>query len=440
MQEAPAGTPNTPVATTKKPRFFYGWVIVLVSAIANMTAFGAGQGSFSVFLQPMSAALGWSRTTMTGAATLQSLGNIVVSPIVGPIIDKHGPRMVMVVGATVASVAFLLMGQITEPWQFYVLFTVATALGLQEVGPFITNATVSKWFVRMRGRAIAFTLLGNDVGTILIVPLTAFVIEAAGWGTAWAVLGVMVVVVVIPPTLAFMRRAPEDMGLLPDGDSTPSNPEDRLAAQQRRANEPKWTVREALHNRTAWLLIIAGNLTGMGIGATITHQVAYFTDIGLTLQAASFVFAINRVAAIVGKLVYGFTAEHVPVRYCLMSTQLGGAIGLLILLLGTTTDRVYVFAVISGLLRNAWGPLSNQIWADYYGRANIGAIRGATAPFNVAASLGGTLFAAVMYDWLGSYTAAFWIFTVTLLMGCVIMFFATPPGREPSSRAVEASL
>jgi MFS family permease len=134
----------------------------------------------------------------------------------------------------------------------------------------------------------------------------------------------------------------------------------------------------------------------------------------------------------VGKLAYGFIAEHVPERYCIMSTQLGGAIGLLVLLLGTSINRVYVFAIVSGLLRNAWGPLSNQIWADYYGRANVGSIRGAVSPFNVVSSLGGTLFAAIVYDWLGSYEAAFWVFTVTLMIACAVSFFATPPGQSPS--------
>ena len=337
MQE-PAAPVSPAEVIAKRPRVFYGWVIVAVSAVADMMAFGAGSASFSVFLGPMGAALGWSRTVLTGAVTLQSLGNIVVSPIVGPIIDKHGPRILMVVGSIIACIAFMLMGNVTEPWQFYVLFTMATALGLQEVGPFVTNATVSKWFVRKRGRAIAITVLGNDVGTIVIAPLTAYVIDRAGWGTAWAVLGAMVVIFVVPPVLAFMKRAPEDMGLLPDGDLAPTADNPRPL---RSATEPRWTVREALRNRTTWLLVIASNLTSMGVSATITHQVAYFTDVGLTLQAASFVFALNRVAAIVGKLSYGFIAEHVPVRYCMMSTQFGGAIGLLILLLGTTTDRVH---------------------------------------------------------------------------------------------------
>lgn len=438
MQET--SVQQTETAPQKRPRFYYGWVIVLVSSLADMMAYGAGPASFSVFLRPMSTSLGWSRTAMTGAATLQSLGNAVVGLVVGPMLDRHGPRAIMTVGAAVAAICFLLMGRITEPWQFYLLFTAGTVLGLHEVGSFVTGATVSKWFLRKRGRALAITVLGNDIGVIIIVPLTALLIESLGWRAAWGILGVLIAVVVIPPTLLFMRRTPEDMGLLPDGETVPSLSESEGQLKSERGlDEPRWRVGEALRVRTTWLLVIALNMASMAIGATLYHQVAFFTDIGLSLQEASFVFAVNRVAAMGSKLFFGFVAEHVPVRYCLMSTQLGRAVGFLILLLGTAPERVYAFAIVSGLLSNAWGPLQNQIWADYYGRAFVGTIRGVLAPFHLISNLGGTMFAAVVYDILGSYAAAFWVFTGTMVCSSVIMFYARPPGREPSARLAEAN-
>src|SRR5207248_2065684 len=105
-------------------------------------------------------------------------------------------------------------------------------------------------------------------------------------------------------------------------------------------------------------------------------------DIGLSLSEASFAFVVNRMAAFVGKIIFGFVAERVPVRYCLMVTNLGRVAGFLFLLLGTGTWRVWGFAIVSGLLSNAWGGLQNQIWADYYGRTFLGTIRGTLAPLN----------------------------------------------------------
>ena len=120
----------------------------------------------------MSESLGWSRTLFTGAATLQSLGNVMISPIVGPLIDRRDPRWIMLTAAVIAAISYNLMGRITEPWQFYILYTTATALGLNELGILVTNVLVSKWFIRMRGRALAVISIGNNFGAIFIIPFT----------------------------------------------------------------------------------------------------------------------------------------------------------------------------------------------------------------------------------------------------------------------------
>ncbi len=432
MQDAPVGAATKQdVAPPKKPRFFYGWVIVAVSFLQNMMAYGAGPAAFSIFLQPMTSALGWSRTTMTVATTFQSIGNLVVTPILGPMVDKYGPKYISVFGAAVAATAFLLMGGVSEPWHFYILYMFATALGLHEMGGFVTATTIAKWFIKKRGRAIAIAMLGTDIGVIVLVPMLAFLIEHSGWQVAWQVLGIVLAVLVIPASFFFMRRSPEDHGMLPDGEQQVM---DAQGQPTRRAAEVTWTLREALSHRTTWILIAATQIASIAINATINHQVAFFTDIGLTLSEASLAFVVNRIAAMVGKTAFGFIVERVPVRYCLMITNLGRVAGFMFLLLGTGTWRVWGFAIVSGLLSNAWGSLQNQIWADYYGRTFVGTIRGTLAPFNLFSTVGGTIFAAFIYDTTGSYVAAFWLFCITLLTAAGIMFFATPPVKKPAAQ------
>lgn len=416
-------------------RFFYGWVIVAVSCLADATAFGAGSVSLGVFLQPMNAALGWSRTALVGAVTLQSFANLFVSPVIGPLVDRYGPRVIMVFGAAVAGVSYLLMGEISELWQFYLLYTVSAALGLHEVGSLVTTTVVSKWFIRMRGRALGMTMIGNNLGGIIFAPLLAFLIGAVGWRAAWAVLGLLIVIMVMPPTILFMRRTPEDMGLLPDGDV----PEPQGAGaphRSRSAEEPRWGARDALRTRTLWLLVVSFNLAGLGVSAMVVHQVAYYSDVGLSLQAASLVFALNHFLSAPAKLFWGFLAERVPVRYCMMGTFLGRTIAFLILILGSAQERVYAFALVNGLVGGAVGPLQSLIWADYYGRAFVGTIRGILAPFSLISSLGGPLFAAFVFDLVGSYNTAFMIFAGTLLLGVTTLYFAKPPGLAPAQPAI----
>ena len=430
------------VNKSRRPRFFYGWIIVLISAIADATAFGAGNASFAVFLQPMSAALGWSRTTLTAAVTIQSFGNLVSTPIVGIILDRYGARLIMVFGTVIAGISYMLMGRVNEPWQFYLLFTMAMAFGLHEVGGLVGTTVVSKWFIRKRGRALAFTTLGNNVGGILLAPLTAFLIGAVGWEATWALLGFLIVLVVLPPTILFMRRTPEDLGLLPDGDppkSAESNAEAAPYQAYVHSEEPRWTVQEALRTRTLWILIASFNLASLGISALLYHQVAYFRDAGLSLEAAALTFSLYNAMAIVSKLLSGFLAERIPARYCIMGIYLCRVLGLLVLLLGTVPERVYFYAIISGLGVSI-ALLQPLIWADYYGRAFLGTIRGVLSPFSLVTSLGGPIFAAVVFDSTGSYDAAFWVFTVTLTAAAVLIFFARPPGLAPTQSSSDLPL
>lgn len=419
----------------KRPRFFYGWIIVAVSSLADLVAFSAGNASFGVFLRPMSDSLGWSRTLLSGAATLQSIVNIIISPILGPLVDRYDPRFIMVTGTIVAAMSYNLMGNVTQPWEFYVLYTAATALGLHEVGSFVTNIVVSKWFVRMRGRALAFSSLGNQIGLVFVVPLVAYFVGNSGWRSAWGFLGWGLAILLIPPVVLFMRRTPEDMGLRPDGEPPVQPiPEHSGSALSRpapsRSEEPQWGVRDALRARTTWLLVVATNMWSLAGSAFLVHQLPYFMDVGLSLQAASFVVAFNNLVTIVAKLFWGFAAEQVPPRYCLAACYFLRAAGILVLLIGSGFGRIYLYAVVSGL-GIAFAPLSAQIWADYYGRRSVGAIRGAVAPFNVFSSLGGALFAAVAFDLTGSYEGAFGVFSAALFLGSILVYLAKPPGTPP---------
>lgn len=427
-------------SSPKRRRFFYGWVIVAVSVVVDAVALGAGNGSFAIFLQPISRALGWSRTTITGAITVQSLANLLVSPVVGTIVDRYGPRLLMCFGATVAAVSFCFIGKVNEPWQFYLLYTIAAAFGLHEIGGLVTTTTVSKWFVRMRGRALAMTFIGNNLGQIIFSPLSAFLIVLVGWGNAWAILGLIVAVIVIPLALLFMRRAPEDMGLLPDG----VLPEEASSPSASRAREePSMTVREALRTRTLWILVIANNLASIAFSGILYHIVAFYTDIGFSLQAAGFFVALNNTFALISKVPWGLVAEHVPVRYCLMANYIARIIAMVNLLVWTSPLRPLIYCFISGFGSHAFGSLQAQIWADYYGRAFVGSIRGILTPFSLFSSLGGPIMAAFVYDTLGSYDAALWTFVATLSLAVIAIYMATPPlppARQPELGVVsEAS-
>jgi sugar phosphate permease len=406
-------------------------VIVAVAFLCEMVAFGTGNAAFSVFLKPMSEDLGWNRLLLSGAVTLQAVGNIVVSPVAGWVLDRHGPRMIMVFGATVATICFLLMGSITEPWQFYLLYTSATVLGLNEMGSLVTSTTVAKWFVRKRGRAMSLGSIGLNVGGAVLAPLVALTIAAVGWRQTWSVLGVIVACTVLPAAIFFFRRAPEDMGLLPDGDRPGSEPPAR-PGERTAANEQQWRLADALRNPTTWIIVAAFNLILVAASAMSQHSVAYLEDTGMSLVEASAMFGASHLVTIGAKLTWGAVSDRFPVRYCLIISSFARIVGLLSLMFATGPARMGGFIIGQGV-GQGMGLLGPKLWADYYGRTFLGTIRGVLQPFSVVASLIGPLFAAYVFDTSGSYNTAFWVIIVCLLFSVVLLWIARPPKMPETS-------
>ena len=377
----------------------------------------------------MSEDLGWNRMLLSGAVTLQAVGNIVVSPLAGWVLDRHGPKMIMVFGSIVATICFLLMGSITEPWQFYLLYSAATVLGLNELGSLVTSTTVAKWFVRKRGRAMSLASIGLNVGGAVLAPLIAFIIGVAGWRQTWGVLGIIVACTVLPAAIFFFKRAPEDMGLLPDGDHSGSKP--ARAGERTAATEQQWKLGDALRNPTTWIIVAAFNLILVAASAMSQHSIAYLEDTGMSLVEASAMFGASHIVTIGAKLTWGAVSDRFPVRYCLIISSFARIVGLLSLMFATGPARMGGFIVGQGV-GQGMGLLGPKLWADYYGRTFLGTIRGILQPFSVVASLVGPLFAAYVYDTVGSYNTAFLVIIVCLLLSVVLLWIARPPTMKQS--------
>ena len=208
---------NQEVTSQKRTPFFYGWWIVMISFLANFMNDGIGYWTFGLFIVPMSEAFGWTRTMTTGAFTLWLVVGGLVSPVIGPLVDKHGARVIMAIGASICAVAAIAISQINALWQFYLLYGVVVGGSVPCFAGFILDTTIAKWFIRKRGRATAIAVMGYSASGIVLVPVLRLFMSRFGWQMSWSALGVLTGVLIIPLALLFMRRRPEDSGLLPDG-------------------------------------------------------------------------------------------------------------------------------------------------------------------------------------------------------------------------------
>ena len=258
-------------------RIFYGWWIVAVAFITHCLTTGIVFYSFGVFLPALTEAFGWTRAQASLGFSLASLCGAFYSPAVGRVVDRRGSRPSQLVGAVAMAVGFWLLHGITSLAQFYLVMGVVVSLGATALGGLPSNAAVTRWFVRRRGQALGIATAGISMGGVIFVPLTEWLIARHGWRGAFGWLGVIVLVAAVPPVALLMRRAPEAMGLHPDGD-THAVGADPAAARE---IERSWTAAQALRSRNFWLITAAFSLTGAGLSATLLHQIAFLRDRGL---------------------------------------------------------------------------------------------------------------------------------------------------------------
>ena len=206
---------TTPATPRPAPRFYYGWVIVGVVAVASFAQSAEAMPVLGVFLKPITEEFGWSRSLFTGALTIGTLLGGVLAIGIGPMIDRYGGRWILTIAITIVGTALILTSRINALWQFYLLQIMARMVGMGVVMLAIQVA-IPKWFIAKRGRAVAIGQVGLTFGNVVTPLYAQLLVRVADWRAAAATAGAVMLALSILPTAILLRRSPEDMGLLPD--------------------------------------------------------------------------------------------------------------------------------------------------------------------------------------------------------------------------------
>jgi len=244
-------------------RSFYGWRIVAAGFIINAFGVGTFFYGFSTFFNPMIAEFGWSRTLMSGVFSLSRLEGGIEGPIAGWLTDRFGARKMLICGVIIAGFGFMLLRTVNSIVSLYLIFGLVMSIGFNLGFMHATSAAVAKWFVKKRGRALSFLIVGNGVGGAILVPVIAWLITQYDWRVATIILGIATLAIPLP--LSFIvRSTPEEMGLQPDGEvikhkDTTTELDYSLASSADDAllDEVNLTVREALKTRAFWVYAIS---------------------------------------------------------------------------------------------------------------------------------------------------------------------------------------
>ena len=424
----------------KKP--FYGWVIVGVCFLIGVTEVGVFQNILSIFMKPMVGDFGWSRAAVTGAIAVGSISGGLVSPLIGPILDRYGPRMVAFFGILFFSIGLSALMFIRHIWQLYLFFGTGRMIAVGMLS-LVISVSVSNWFVSQRGRALGITWIGERVGSALLPLMIQFLILAYGWRTTWGVLGVVVFLLSGIPSILFLRRRPEDMGLLPDNaPPAAEKPHTDDPAEPRIPQEPSvilpepvWTRAQAIRTRTFWTLTFLTCLIPFLQAGINFHIFPFLTDQGLSEKTAVGVISTIAVFGALGSISWGMMAERIRVQTLLAANLFGN--GLIFLLIywtvrfipadGFGIGIIFFLAALHGILHGGRNTVVSLTWAVFFGRNALGSIYSYSVPFRSTANACGPVFAALCFDLFGSYTIPFYLFAALFFLSGLVSIRMQPP-------------
>ena len=419
--------------TPRMRNLFYGWKLVGVTVVAQALASGLVWGSVGVWVKALEIHFGWSRTQLTGAFSLTQLEGSIIGPFLGYLIDRLGPRRMVLIGLAVVGLGYVVFSRTTNlPMFYFAYFIMMTGASAGFWLPFMT--TINRWFNRKRSTAMAIAGEGSPLGSILLIPVLAWAVTPGhlGWSTTALWIGIIFLAVAWPISWA-IRDRPEDYGEYPDGDPVSNLPEEQTAADDSpdrntlEVDQPDFTAREAIRTSAFWLITFGHGLSSMLIATLTVHLVPLLTDQGLSLQTASYVWSVTMGAWAVFGLVGGYLGDRFPKNLVLFALTGLQALGFTMVAFVHGLPMIILAMVIYGIGFGGRVPITTSIRGDYFGKRAFATITGISMAPNYALMLAAPLLAATMFDARGDYTLSFLILGGLGSMSGVCFLFARKP-------------
>jgi MFS family permease len=421
----------------EKENLFWGWYVVAGAFLLMAVNYGA-RYSFGLFVQPLSAANGWSRSAVSLAASINLIAYALAGIVAGRLLDRVAPRWIATAGAAAGAAGLLLCTAARTPVELYLAYGVLYGLGSAWTGTVPVSSSVGKWFDRRRGLAIGISSMGVSFGTLVIVPLAAWVLERFGWKAGFVFLGLALLVPgSLIAHLLLRRTVPEAYGLAPDGEGA------RTAADAPAAGSAPPPAplpsRSILTDARFGMLALCHGAAVMGSLMAFVHQVPYAIDVGIDRMTAAASLGAVGVAGLAGQFFFGWVSDRLPdPKY---SAALGYGVmaaGIGMLLLARTAEMLLAYALVFGFGYGCLAPLLPIIAADRFGRRTMGAVFGLLVFFVVG--IGGALgplLGGLIYDLTGSYRWA-WTLNLGILIAAAGGVMTLRRRRPASPSAAEA--
>ncbi len=429
--------------------FYYGWVILAVAGITHFTSAPGQTYVASIFLEPMIEDMGWSRTVFSGLYTAGSMTAAFFMVAVGKALDRFGARRTLAILCILMGFAAIWMSGVDAKWKLYVGFAALRTIGQGSFG-LVATTMISTWFVRMRGRATALASLGGAMSMTAFPFIVHLLIESLEWRQAWITLGISVWILLLVPVIVLVRRSPEDIGVLPDGDqfdesSEKSSDSERIPITENESldkssselGEIHFKLSEALRTKSLWMLVFSSIALPLIMTGLMFHHVSILGSKGLSPALAAGTMGLFGPLMLVANLGGGYLSDRMPNRFLLAAGQAILVITMLWAMTIETAWQAVFYIVLASLSVGLVGTTNTVIWANYFGRRYLGSIRGFATTIMVAFSAMGALPFGIIYDRSESYDTAIMILLVLPVFACIFSFLALPPQRR--GKSIESS-
>jgi MFS family permease len=423
-------------------RFYYGWVIVAVALISMAFWFGF-RSMFSVFLVALVEDFGWGRAEISGVQSVAMICYIMAAPLAGGLVDRFGPRRVILPGIVLVAAGVTLSSTISGLLQYYLFYGVLGGAGVAFISLAVYTAIIPHWFEKRRGTASGIAASGMGLGILLFPPFAQGIISGWGWRSGFLFVGILTAVILLPLNGFLLRRRPEDMGYSgPDGRMDSKGGEidpAELPSQKTPGPEFQWTLGEAARTVHFWALMIFPMLIMIGVYLVLTHFVGFLVNQGVNRMTAASAFGLIGLTSTIFRIVWGLVSDRIGREksfslgmfffcisfICLFRFQADGSLWL-----------VYLFVILVGVGWGSTAPIFMAGAADLFHGPSIGTIYGLLEGSVGIGGAFGSWIGGYVFDLAGSYQWAFGVSMLASVLSGIMIWVAAPgKGRALKERA-----
>ncbi len=410
-------------AGTPRGFFTLGWKIVAFTATAQFLSVGIGYYTFGVYLKPLTEALGVTRFEVSLTVSMQMVVMAVFSPFAVKLLSEHSMRVMMLIGVASISLGLVISASATSIWHLYLGFSVAVGIGVGLTSNLACNLIISNWFARRRGTALGISQAGITFSGVVLVPLATWLVTSFGWQVSFLFFAVITPILLGPLIWRFAIRAPEDVGLNPDGDPepqpVPASSEDTIV----------WTFARAARSRDVWLISLIAGPCYMAIAAIVIALPSHGTDLGLSPMHASWTVLVTTLFGAIAKPLAGTAADHLPKRGVVAAAIALQVAATLLLLIADSLLLLCAAGALFGLGYGGIAPLWSLLLADRFGVVAFPKVMGASMPMTMPFNLVGLPLTTFVFGFTGSYLPAFASLLLGYAVSAVCLWMLRLPAR-----------